>query len=60
MFGYHPPREMIYQIISKIDKNESGGIGFEEFLKIMTDNIWPCDEDNEDDFENVFNFFDLK
>ncbi len=37
MFGYHTRKESIYQIISEFDQDESGGISFYEFLKIMTD-----------------------
>ena len=59
MFNYNPRKDIIYQIISKIDKNESGGIDFRNFLRIMTDRFRPCDEDTEEDYEQVFNYFDL-
>ena len=58
MFGYHPKRAIVYQIISDLDSAESGGISFKEFLKIMTDQNRPCDEDTEEDFERVFSYFD--
>ena len=60
MFGYHPKKHLIYQIISDIDSDESGGIDFREFLKIMTDQMRPCDEDTEDDYERVFSYFDME
>lgn len=59
MFGYNPKKHLIYQIISDIDKDESGGLDFPEFLKIMTDQNRPCDEDTEEDYQRVFNYFDL-
>ena len=58
MFGYHPKRAIVYQIISDLDSDESGGITFKEFLKIMTDQNRPCDEDTEEDYERVFSYFD--
>ena len=57
MFGYHPKRTIVYQIISDIDSDESGGIGFKEFLRIMTDQNRPCDEVHEADYKQVFNYF---
>jgi Ca2+-binding EF-hand superfamily protein len=59
MFGYHPKKHLIYQIISDIDADESGGIDFREFLKIMTDQLRPCDADTEDDYDRVFSYFDM-
>ena len=58
MFGYHPKRIIVYQIIADLDSDESGGISFNEFLKIMTDQTRPCDEDTEDDYERIFAVFD--
>ena len=58
MFGYHPKRNVVYQMISDYDSNEAGGIGFKEFLKIMTDQLRPCDEDSEENYERVFDYFD--
>lgn len=59
MFGYHPKKHLIYQIISDIDRDESGGLDFGEFLKIMTDQTRPCDEDVEEDYVRVFTYFDV-
>ena len=58
MFGYHPKRNVVYQMISDYDSNEAGGICFKEFLKIMTDQLRPCDEDTEDHFQRAFDYFD--
>ena len=58
MFGYHPKREIVYQIIADLDSDESGGISFKEFLKIMTEQNRPCDVDTEEDYERVFAYFD--
>ena len=60
MFGYHPKRNIVYQIISDLDSDESGGISFHEFLKIMTDQTRPCDDDTEDDYERIFTMFDVE
>lgn len=43
LFGYSAKKETIYKIISELDNDETGGISFEEFLKIMTDKNRPCD-----------------
>ena len=58
MFGYHPKRNVVYQMISDYDSNEAGGISFKEFLKIMTDQLRPCDEDSEENFQRTFDYFD--
>ena len=60
MFGFKPKKHLIYQIISDIDADESGGIDFREFLKIMTDQMRPCDGDTKEDFERVFSYFDFE
>lgn len=59
MFGYHPKRPVVYQMISDYDANEGGGIGFKEFLKIMTDQLRPCDEDKEEEYDRAFNNIDI-
>ena len=43
--------------MSEIDKTESGKIQFEEFLKIMIDNLRPCDTDKQEDYERIFQYF---
>ena len=60
MFGFLPKKHLIYQIISDIDADESGGIDFREFLKIMTDQMRPCDGDTREDYERVFSYFDFE
>lgn len=57
IFGYNAQRKVIYHIMSEIDKSESGKIQFEEFLKIMIDNLRPCDSDRQEDYERVFSQF---
>lgn len=59
MFGYHPKKHLIYGIISDLDSDESGGLDFCEFLKIMTDQTRPCDRDVQEDYERVFSYFDV-
>lgn len=57
IFGYNAQRNITYHIMSEIDKTESGKIQFEEFLKIMIDNLRPCDSDKQEDYERVFQYF---
>lgn len=57
IFGYNAQRKVVYHIISDIDKSESGKIKFDEFIKIMTDNLRPCDGDKQEDYERVFQYF---
>lgn len=58
-FNYHPKKHLIYQIISDIDADESGGIDFAEFIKIMTGQKRPYIEDTTEDYDRVFCYFDL-
>ena len=57
IFGYNAQRNITYHIMSEIDKTESGKIQFEEFLKIMIDNLRPCDTDKQEDYERIFQYF---
>ena len=57
MFGFHAQQHTVYQIIAEIDPAEQGGIAFPEFLKAMTDQRRPCDEDAEEDHRRIFNYF---
>lgn len=57
IFGYNAQRNITYHIMSEIDKTESGKIQFEEFLKIMIDNLRPCDSDKQEDYERIFQYF---
>ena len=54
IFGYKPKKWVVYDIIANIDANESGGIKFADFLKLVTDQKRPCDEETKDDY--VFTF----
>ena len=51
LFGYHPRKDTIYKTISQLDKRETGGIEFDEFIKVLTDKLRPCDNDSEEDYE---------
>lgn len=57
IFGYNAQRKIIYHIMSEVDKSESGKIQFEEFLKIMIDNLRPCDSDRQEDYQRIFGQF---
>lgn len=59
-FNYHPKKHLIYQIISDVDADESGGIDFTEFIKIMTGQKRPYVEDTTDDYDRVFTYFDME
>jgi len=59
LFDYNAKKNVIYKLIANIDQDESGGISFEEFLKIMTDVKRPCDEDTADDYYDVFLAYDV-
>ena len=54
--GYNIPRQLVYQLISDFDGDESGVINFEEFVKMMV--MSPCDQDNVDDIRRVFDQID--
>lgn len=43
-------------MLSDYDKDESGIVEFDEFLKIMTSK--PCEDDTEHDIKKSFDFFD--
>ena len=58
MFGYQIKTPQVYKMISEYDANESGGIEFKEFLRIMTDQLRPCDEDVEENYLRTFDYFD--
>lgn len=54
--GYNPKKQMIYQLVSDLDFNESGGVDFQEFVKMMTTK--PCLKDTDDDIEKVYYQYD--
>lgn len=54
-FGYNPTKETIYDIMASYDDDESGGLSFDEFMKIMKLTS-PKDKDSE--IQKVFKEFD--
>ena len=54
--GFEAKNQTIYQMISDIDKDDSGAIDFEEFLDMMTAKM--SDKDTREDIQKVFNLFD--
>ncbi len=56
--GYNPKRHIIYQMVSDLDQDESGGIEFHEFVNMMVSK--PGDKDTDDDFLEVFKAYDVE
>lgn len=54
--GYKPTKETIYEIIGEFDDDESGGVGFDEFLKIINKAL--THNDKREDIDNVFLEYD--
>lgn len=54
--GYNPKKQMIYQLVSDLDFDESGGVDFQEFVKMMTTK--PCEKDTDEDIERVYYMYD--
>lgn len=55
--GYNPKRNIIYQMVSDLDQDESGGIEFREFVNMMVSK--PGDKDTDEDFLDVFKSYDV-
>ena len=58
IFGYNPQKRVVYDIIANIDTQETGEISFADFLKLVSDQKRPCDEETKDDYEFTFQCFD--
>merc|ERR1712086_331903 len=54
--GFEPKKEEIQKMISDVDDDGSGTIGFEEFLKMMTHKI--LNRDPKDEILKAFRLFD--
>ena len=52
-FEYNPTKETIYDIMAAYDDDESGGLSFDEFMKIMS-----AKPDKESDIQKVFKEID--
>lgn len=48
--------QTIYQMISDLEADGEGNIGFEEFLQMMTSRV--SDRDSRENIRKVFNLFD--
>lgn len=55
--GYNPERKIIYQMVSDVDTDESGGVEFDEFVKLMAGK--PCEKDDDAEIEEVFYNYDV-
>ncbi len=55
-FQYNPKKQIIYQMVSDLDTDESGGLDFYEFLKMMTAKL--SETDSDDDITKVYNMYD--
>lgn len=49
---YNIKKNLVYQIMSDFDQDQSGIIEFREFVKMMT--MKPCEEDTVEDIERVY------
>ncbi len=55
--GYHPHSKMIYQVLAEIDKDNSGGFGFDEFYTMATHRSASMTSRSE--IDRVYSLFDL-
>ena len=56
--GFKGNNRFIYQILAEIDDDGSGGIQFDEFLKLATAKI--TEKDSRSEINKVFNLFDTE
>jgi len=56
-YGYNPKKQVIYQMVSDLDKDESGGIDFYEFMKMMTAKL--SETDSDEDIAKVYYMYDV-
>lgn len=54
--GFEAQNQTIYQMISDLDADGGGNIGFEDFLHLMTSRV--SDKDSRENIRKVFNLFD--
>lgn len=54
--GFTGQNKFVYQILAELDDNNSGGIDFEQFLKLATAKV--TEKDSRADILKVFNSFD--
>jgi len=54
--GFETKNQMIYEMITKLDKDKSGDIDFEEFTELMLSST--DKKDTKEDIMHVFNLFD--
>jgi Ca2+-binding EF-hand superfamily protein len=55
--GFAGQNKFVYQILAELDENQSGGISFEEFLKLATAKM--SDKDSRAEINKVFATFDI-
>ena len=53
--GFEAKNQTIFQMISDLDRNRSGSIEFEEFLKLMTDEMG--NSANDEELIEAFKFY---
>lgn len=54
--GFTGQNKFVYQILAELDEDQSGGIDFDEFLKLATAKI--SEKDSRAEINKVFNSFD--
>lgn len=55
--GFTGQNKFVYQILAELDDDNSGGIDFDEFLKLATAKV--SEKDNRTDINKVFSSFDV-
>eukprot|EP01017_Pseudomicrothorax_dubius_P015977 TRINITY_DN181_c0_g2_i1.p1 TRINITY_DN181_c0_g2~~TRINITY_DN181_c0_g2_i1.p1 ORF type:complete len:243 (-),score=29.73 TRINITY_DN181_c0_g2_i1:21-749(-) len=54
--GYRARKHVVYQFVAELDSDESGGIDFREFVRMMTER--PCDKDTDEDILRIYHLYD--
>ena len=56
--GKMTKNRLIYQLLKDMDKDNSGGIDFDEFVKFITQRVGDKDPNLRDEIAEIFAFFD--
>lgn len=61
-YGYNASKETVYDIIAEYDEDESGGLSFKEFLRMITGSLTNVNKKNnkKNEIDSVFRKYDPK
>lgn len=61
-YGYNATKETVYDIIAEYDEDESGGLSFKEFLRMITNSLANSNkkQNKKNEIERVFRKYDPK